>query len=222
MSNNGNNDDVLFNDAALTLALNATITAEAVDAEIANSAFNAVCNVNAQNVLEIAIQRLERSNCGVNNNLKAYTMAELLYEQKELEAEQRRKYAVLFENYNYDKRVFRNMVLGYLVSDDGLAVDTEGNFVGEKKPGDFYLGTKAQTEKLVKTSEVMPITDDTDRVVCNIYRSNLVAIKELIENFDMPKGDKGINELYMKLSHSSDHMLSMCKKEIENAFERGW
>ena len=63
--------------------------------------------------------------------------------------------------------------------------------------------------------------DKTGRTVCNIYRNNLVAIKELIEYFDMPRGDKSINELYMKLAFNSDHMLSMCKEEIKNAFERG-
>ena len=147
--------------------------------------------------------------------------AKIIAQAAKVESRQRADYHILYAKYGlngYNKRAFRNFMVGYATNDDGWAVDTNGerlrnadNTLVETIPGDAI--TKAP-EKLVlydKRDEqglYFDFKDQDGNVVARVHRGrgndgqnhdDAAFIKESLANYDIPIADP-INNIYGILS----------------------
>lgn len=124
-------------------------------------------------------------------------LGKVLAQAASVENAQRRDVNIVAQKWPPDKGNFRNMAMGYLVNDDGFAVDREGKVI-EKERG--YL-LKHDPDKLITWDKIDangPYYDwyDTNgKFVTRVYKSDKSTVKELMSNFDIPINDP-INNLY--------------------------
>lgn len=132
---------------------------------------------------------------------KFNVMGQLINKAAAVEQRRRRDYNTMIAKWNFDKRNFRNMAIGYLNNDDGLAVDMNGNKL-EEQPG--YL-LKNDPSKLFiydqKDENGRLYFDwyDQDKFVMRVYRDDSAFMKEAFSNFDTIINDPE-NALYGILS----------------------
>lgn len=115
--------------------------------------------------------------------------------------------------YGFNKRAFRNFIVGYYNNDDGLATDEYGREIQIKDPKTGKMRSeKFQGEFLYYHPELLvpyqtkdengyyfDATDQEGNFVTRIYRSDTPAMKEIFQNWDMPINDP-INGLYGMLA----------------------
>lgn len=124
-----------------------------------------------------------------------------------------------FAKYGYNKRDFRNMVVGYYNDDDGYAVDPKtnehllfkdknGKLREELFPGElFYYYPEKLKPAAYDKYEIIngkkeyyyDATDQQGKFIGRIYKSDTPAMKEILQEWDMPIADP-INGLYGMLS----------------------
>ena len=134
---------------------------------------------------------------GLGESGQTRVLGKIIAQAAAVESNQRRDINIVAAKFPPDKTKFRNMLVGYLVDDDGYAVDKSGKRL-EKIRGSLL---KENPDKLVlwdKVDENGPYYDwyDTNgNYVTRIYKKDKSAIKELLSNFDAPINDP-INNLY--------------------------
>lgn len=199
-----------------------TLTLMTMDARLKDSSISSEIEIarRYQSVLQeelknttLAIKKVEDGESGVPNNELAGTLGWLVAERNHLERELRKNYAALFREYRYDKHALRNMVVGYYVNDYGFATTPDGKHIGEQWPGQFLEEAPEKLYSYDCSLKIMP-TRSESKVICEIERNNIPAIKELLANFDMPLRDQ-INLLYDTLSRKSSHLLHQCQDVIQ-------
>lgn len=124
-------------------------------------------------------------------------LGKVLSQAAAVENAQRRDVNIVAQKWPPDKTSFRNMAVGYMVNDDGFAVDINGNAI-EKERG--YL-MKHDPSKLVLWDKVdengayFDWIDTNGHYVTRVYKKDKSTVKELLSNFDAPINDP-INNLY--------------------------
>ncbi len=124
-----------------------------------------------------------------------------------------------FAKYGYNKRAFRNMFLGYYNDDDGFAIDPNTHekleFIDkhgvkrtEKFQGELLYYYPEQLKPAAynkfeivngKKEYYFDATDQQGNFIGRIYKSDSPAMKEILQNWDMPICDP-INGMYGMLS----------------------
>ena len=147
--------------------------------------------------------------------------AKIIAQAARVESKQRSEFSILYAKYGhngYNKRAFRDWVLGYRTNDDGWAVDkngerlrnADGTYVevvqGDiltKAPGKMLLYDKRDDEGLY-----FDFKDQNGNVIAKVHRGigvdgrnhdDAAFIKETIANLDIPIGDP-INNIYTILA----------------------
>ena len=124
-----------------------------------------------------------------------------------------------FAKYGYNKRNFRNMALGFYNDDDGFAVDPKtnerleftdknGNKRTEKFQGELLYYYPDQLARAAydkyetingKKEYYFDAVDQQGNFIGRVYRHDTPAMKEILQNWDMPIADP-INGMYGMLS----------------------
>ncbi len=187
-------------------------------------------DANGNPIDRIAYNRYIRSIAGADGEQRV--LAKVISQAGRIEAKQRAEFSILhakFGHNGYNKKTFRSWITGYMVDDDGWAIDANGNRLYEldehgriKKDAHghkIYL-EKIQGDALTKAPERLVLYDKKDakgfyydmqdqdgNIVARIHRSgpkgesreDSAFIKETLANFDIPIGDP-INDIYNILS----------------------
>lgn len=133
---------------------------------------------------------------------KFNVMGQLINKAATVEARRRRDYNTMIAKWNFDKRNFRNMVIGYYNNDDGLATDANGNKLGERQPGEFLNTDPSRLvlyDKKDENGRLYFDWYDQGKFVMRVYRDDSAFLKEAFSNFDTIINDPE-NALYGILS----------------------
>lgn len=137
----------------------------------------------------------------VSPNGRFSVMGQLINKAAAVETRRRRDYSIMLAKWNFDKRNFRNMAVGYLTDDNGLAVDENGEAI-EKQPG-YWLSH--DPTRLIAYDTVdedgRAYFDwmDQGKFVMRVYRDDSAFMKEAFANYDTVINDP-MNALYAILS----------------------
>lgn len=145
-------------------------------------------------------------------------LGKILEQAQAVENKQRRDINIIATKYPHAKTAFRNMFVGYLVNDDGFAVNSAGKEI-ETERGYLYKNDPSRLVIWDKVDENGPYYDwyDTNgKYVTRIYKKDKPAIKELFSNFDAPINDP-INNLYGMLAGVKEGDIKVGDNEKENA-----
>lgn len=148
-------------------------------------------------------------------------VAKIIAQAARVESKQRAEFNVLYAKYGhngYNKREFRNWIAGYMLDDDGWAVDEKGKRL---KNADGSYVELVQGDALTKAPEKLVLYDKRDEnglyydfkdqngnVIARVHRGigadgenhdNAAFIKETLANLDIPIADP-INNIYTILS----------------------
>lgn len=139
---------------------------------------------------------------GLGESRTASVLGSLIAKAAAVETRQRRDVGILLAKFPYDKRAFRNMVVGYYNDDDGFATDKNGASLGESFAGEFLANDPSKLVPWDMVDEHGPYCDLKDpngNVITRIYKHDSPAMKEVFSNFDIPINDP-INGLYSVLA----------------------
>lgn len=163
---------------------------------------------------EEAIRRV-KADKSLTPREKEAMLGELCTQRNLLERKIRHNTAALFNEFDFDKRGFRSMVVGYYVDDNGLATDKEGHALGEEYQGQFL---DKCPEKLVEAPKFFAVREPGDsEEVCLISQSNVYAVKEILANIEPYIRDNGVLSLYLRLSAVPGHYLGRFRYTIDKA-----
>ncbi len=129
---------------------------------------------------------------------KFNVMGQLINRATAVEQRRRRDYGTMIAKWNFDKRSFRNMAIGYYNNDDGFATDANGNDLGEKQPGQFLETDPSRLvpyDKIDENGRAYFDWYDQGKFVMRVYRDDSAFMKEAFSNYDTIINDPE-NSLY--------------------------
>lgn len=140
---------------------------------------------------------IESSAGGLGEIGSTRVLGKIIARAASVESNQRRDINIIAAKYPPDKGSFRSMLVGYLVDDDGYAINKEGERI-EKIRGWLLANDPNKLVLWDRVDENGPYFDWKDvngNFVTRVHKNDKSTIKELLSNFDAPINDP-INNLY--------------------------
>ena len=152
---------------------------------------------------------IKSSGGGLGAKGSTSVLGQLIAKTAANEARHRHDFAILGNKFNINKRAFRNMVVGYYVNDDGIAITKPDPITGksekvkfngqeERQPGEFlYYHPEVLVPYDIKDENgtYFDMRDFNGDLITRIYKNDSPVMKEIFQNFDAPIQDP-IDGLY--------------------------